>query len=130
MLTQGNMSSGLNIVAGGRPSGWVLVESQLSHQGRQHSSSLLVQRRSRPGHTEEIPLPVFLDGRIREVVRLPDDVSRMDWKGPAEAGAGSPRLKIRPVGWVERNVRMAVRVLRTYRRISDQQRNESGLSLW
>ena len=124
------MSSGLNIATGAKPSGWVLVESQIHHQGRQHSSSLLVETRSRPGHTEAIPLPIFLDGRIREVVRLPDDVTKVDWQAPKDAGAKPLQLRIRHVGWVERNVRMAVRVLRTYRRISEQQRNESGLSLW
>ena len=101
------------ITAEGNISGWVLVESRLGRQGRNYCSRLLVQRLPGSSEPEEIILPVLPDGRIHEVIRLPDALAGLAWQLPDERSFEQPRLGIRPVGWVERTWRMTNRVLRT-----------------
>jgi GT2 family glycosyltransferase len=111
----------------GLSAGWVLVAGQLGRRGRYLRSSIRLQRRS--ASAEEIPLPVLFDGRIREMIELPHDLAGLAWR-PPDVGEydGSP-ITLRRVGWIERTTRMAVRVLRTYLRLSEYERRECGLFL-
>src|SRR5688572_28565716 len=109
--------------------GWFLVEGELGRRGRNQRSSLCVHRRSAAEPVQEIPLPVLVDGRIRELVRLPRDVGRLVWRPPAIEGSEPPSISIRRVGWLERTCRMVVRVVRTYVRLSEHEREECGLFL-
>lgn len=124
------MTQELDLKAENNLSGWALVQARLSSRGRHYSSTLRVHRRSSPGQAEEIPLPIFPDGGINELVRLPDDVARLSWRLPAFVQLQQPQLTIRRVGWFDRALRMVNRVARTYLRISADQRLESGLTLW
>jgi GT2 family glycosyltransferase len=108
-------------------SGWVLVESRLGRHRPRDTSRLLVQRQT--GDAEEILLPVSLHGRIHELVRLPDDVSRLVWQPPEECRVDETRLTIRRVGWLERSLRMANRVWRNWVRLTGDERSASGLTL-
>lgn len=114
----------------GTLSGWVLVQAHLGAQGRHFASSLRVYRHARPGHVREVPLPIFPDGGINELVRLPNDVVRLGWRMPRQGHFKDPHLAIRRVGWFERTVRMANRVMRTYLRLSEDRRLEAGLTVW
>lgn len=111
-------------------SGWALVQARLTSRGRHHSSTLRVHRHSSPGRAEEIPLPIFPDGGINELVRLPDDVARLSWRLPASLPLQQPELRIRRVGLLDRGLRMVNRVARTYLRLTKEQRLEAGLTLW
>ena len=123
------MPSGLNLKGERDLSGWVLVEAHLGSQGWHYSCSLRVHRHS--SQVEEIPLPVLPDGRISELVRLPDDVADLRWRLPTGTSRQpEPSPTIRRAGWVERTWGMAYRVVRTYARLSEDQRTESGLTLW
>ena len=111
------------------PSGWVLIESRLE-SGRHDFSCLMVHRDSAPGQVEKIPLPVLPDGRIHELIRLPEDVGKLVWRPPERGQFVPSDLSLRRIGWPERTLRMAIRVTRTYLRLSEDQRSEAGLSLW
>ena len=108
-------------------SGWILVKSRPNLPGRYRPTKLLVQRQARPGNAEEIALSVPADGRIHELVRLPEDTVGVRWQQPGDDPSG--RLAIRPVGWFERIFHMAVRVALTRLSISRDLRAESGLTL-
>jgi len=124
------MAPELNLETEFSPSGWVLVQTRLGALGRHFSSSLRVYRHSSPDRAEEVPLPIFPDGGINELVRLPDDTARLGWRLPRRLQSGQPQLAIRRVGWPERILRMTNRVARTYLRLSGEQRAESGLTFW
>ncbi len=111
------------------PPGWVLVESWLDPPGRRLSASLRVRRRNEPRETEELLLPVLPDGRIHEIVRLPDREFDLEWQLPPSLSSGKPHLRLTPLGWFSRTWRMANRALRTWLRLSRQDRRENGLSL-
>ena len=125
------MALRINLPAENVPSGWILVESSLGSggNGRRYISSLLVKRRSDPGETERLLLPVMPDGRIYELIKLPDDMTSLVWQLPDSGQFDQPRLSMKRVGRVERAWRMANRVLKTYMRLAKDQRRESGLSL-
>lgn len=111
------------------PSGWALVEADLGRRGRHLASSIRLHQRSETGPSEEIPLAALASGRIFELIRLPRDVGSIVWRPPLIGQYDSSQLRIRRVGWLKRNVLMAVRVIRTYLRLSEEEREECGLSL-
>ena len=121
--------SGRELIVEDDLSGWVLIESDLGARGRYPASRLLVQRQSSPGKAEEILLPITAAGRIHELIRLPDDVARLVWQPPENGRPTQAQLTIRRVGWIERTVRMANRVLRNWARLSVDERLECKLSL-
>ncbi|OGA45791.1 MAG: hypothetical protein A3G24_13525 [Betaproteobacteria bacterium RIFCSPLOWO2_12_FULL_62_13] len=41
-----------------------------------------MKRRSDPGETERLLLPVMPDGRIYELIKLPDDMTSLVWQLP------------------------------------------------
>jgi len=109
-------------------SGWVLVEAHLGSRFRYAFSSLKVQRSG--GKAIEIPLSVLSDGRIVELVELPSDTGALAWRPPDNGRFEPSQITVRRVGPVERAVRMAVRVVRTCLRLSEEHRLESGLTFW
>lgn len=110
--------------------GWILVESRLEMPGRRLSAVLRIRSRLNPGTPVEIPLPIMPDGRILEMMRLPDGEFDAEWQLPAEFGCPKPHLEIRPIGWFGRGWRMTNRTLRTYLRLSRTERRDSGLTMW
>jgi GT2 family glycosyltransferase len=122
------MRLGPGIATHGDISGWVLVRSRLRRHGRRDTSRLLVRRRSGAEETEEILLPVARNGGINELVQLPADAASLAWRRPEDAGAEASLLTIRRVGRLERTLRMAYRVLRSWKRLSLDERKISGLT--
>lgn len=112
-----------------RLGGWLLVEAQLERCSGPGRACLRGQRLSCADEVFEICLPVLPNGRIHELIRLPDDVIGLTWH-EAMAEQVPPPLHIRRVGRFERIWRMANRVFNTYTRLSSQQRASVGLSLW
>ena len=109
------------------PWGWALVDAQIRSHGRYHASRLRAYCRN--GGVEEFPLSVQPNGRIHELVRLPRDAVRLAWVPPENWRLEPPRLAVRKVGWLERRWRMALRVARTWLRLSAEERAECGLTL-
>jgi len=91
---------------------------------------LLVRRLAKPEHCDKVPISVPRDGHIHQLVKLPEDVSRLDWLSPALELIDSDRLTVRRIGWFERIFHMVVRVVTTYFRISGDLKSKSGLTLW
>jgi len=120
----------LKLGTGNIPSGWVLVESRIGPRYGRCFSSLRVRRRSSPGEVEEIPLSIMPDGRLVEILELPDDVSELTWRTPDHGQFDASQLSVRRVGLAERVVRMAIRVVRTHLRLSRDHRREGGLTIW
>ena len=118
------------ITTRGDISGWVLVESWLGRRGRHYSCRLVVQRCSIPAEAEEILLPIRPDGRIHEVVRLPDAITSLAWELPESGRFDRPRLDIRRLGWFGRTWRMAYRAVRTYLRLVRDRQPTAGLTPW
>jgi GT2 family glycosyltransferase len=119
----------LVLKTGDIPAGWILVEGHLGRRGRHLLSSLRVLRQAGAGPDVEIPLPVFLDGRIHELIELPGKVGRLVWR-PPEIGKYEPsQLSVRPIGWLGRTARMVIRVVRAYLRLSEDERRDCGLEL-
>lgn len=110
------------------PTGWVLVQGHLGRRGRYLRSSLRV-RRADPGPTEDFPLPVLVDGRIHELIELTGNPRELWWRPPEVGDYDQSQLTVRPIGWLGRTARMLVRVLRTYARLSEDERQECGLTL-
>jgi GT2 family glycosyltransferase len=111
--------------------GWTLVEAQARSLGRwrYYISILRAHRRGEAGRVDEFPLCIQPNGRIHELVKLPRDVARLSWVPPENWKLESPPISLRRVGWFERSWRMAYRVLRTWLRLSKEERKECGLSL-
>jgi GT2 family glycosyltransferase len=111
------------------PAGWALVQANLGRRGRHLASSIRLHRRSDPGQGEEIPLAALADGRIFELIEIPGNVGRLVWRPPQIGEYHPSQLRIRRVGWLKRTALMAIRVLRTYARLSEDERRECGLLL-
>jgi len=120
---------GMNLDLEHSPSGWVLVEARLGRHGQYAFPSLSLIRRSKPGRTEAIPLSIMADGRILELIELPDDATQLAWQLPENEQPRQPAVSLRRVGWLERNWHMGLRVLSTYAELSADERREIGLSL-
>jgi GT2 family glycosyltransferase len=89
---------------------WVLVKARLESVGRHYLSQLLVRRGNAEETTVSLPVSVHRDGRVDELVRVPDGAVRLQWQPPAAASIDAGRVSLRPVGWLERRCRMAYRV--------------------
>jgi hypothetical protein len=112
------------------PSGWVLIEAQVGRGSCLASVRLKVRRRSALRAVEDLSLPVMAQGRIRELVLLPDDVAELSWQHSGGNPVRQYPLTVRPVGMLERTVRMAYRALRMYGWLTPEERSRFGLSLW
>jgi GT2 family glycosyltransferase len=107
--------------------GWMLVKGRLNRRGRNLRATIRIHRSD--GSPDEFPLPVLFDGRIHELIELPRDAGNVFWR-PPEVGHYDPsQLTIAPIGWIGRTARMLVRVLRTFARLSKEEREECGLVL-
>jgi O-antigen biosynthesis protein len=111
-------------------SSWFLVEGQHGVRSRHYSARLLVQCHSSTDEVEEIILPISQNGRIHELIRLPDDVTNLVWQLPVAEMGQQPPVNIRRVGWFERTWRMANRVIGIYKKLTNNQRAQIDLSLW
>jgi GT2 family glycosyltransferase len=123
------MTPELTVETEDNPTGWVLVESRVHNHGRYLASRLRAHRPRGAGGVEEFPLCIQPNGRIHELIRLPGDVARLAWVPPENWPVEPPRVSVRRVGWFERTWRMALRVLRTWLRLSEEERRECGLTL-
>src|SRR5688572_22096239 len=110
------------------PSGWALVEADLGRRGRHLGSTIRVHRAG-AGSGEEIPLAALASGRIFELIEFPRDVEKLVWRPPQIGQYHPSQLRIRRVGWLERALLMAVRVMRTWLRLSPEERRECRLTL-
>ncbi len=106
-----------------------MVEARLGRHCQYTFPKLSVKRRSDPGRTNEICLPVIGDGWVFELVELPDDVAELVCQLPVNEHPRQPGISIRRVGWLERTLRMASRILWTYGDLSRDGRREIGFSL-
>jgi GT2 family glycosyltransferase len=96
---------------------WILIEGNLSPQdGRQLAYGLLEDR---PLEIGGHPLSASPSGLVNEIVQI----------GPEVTGVDDVRLSIRTLGWAERTLRMAYRVVRTWWSLSFSQRRQCRLSL-
>jgi GT2 family glycosyltransferase len=111
------------------PAGWALVEGNLGRRGQHLASSMRLHLRADSGRAEEIPLAALASGRIFELIRFPSDVVKIVWRPPLVGHYEPSQLRIRRVGWIKRTILMVVRVVRTYLRLSPEEREECGLSL-
>jgi GT2 family glycosyltransferase len=109
------------------PAGWALVDARVRSHGRYYASILRAYRRG--GGVEEFPLSVQPNGRIHELVRLPRDVAGLAWVPPENWRLEPPQIALRKIGWFERTWRMALRVARTWLRLSREERAECGLTV-
>lgn len=108
--------------------GWILVEAQLGRNNVRGRACLRGQR-LRANEVFEIFLPVSPNGRVHELIHLPDDVTGLSWGGALADQANQPALQMRRLGWFERTWRMANRVFNTFGGHPRQQRAVVGLSL-
>ena len=107
--------------------GWMLVKGRLNRRGRHLRATIRIHRDD--GSPDEFPLPVLFDGRVHELIELPRDAGNVFWR-PPEVGEYDPsQLSLMPVGWIGRTARMLLRVLRTFARLSKEEREECGLVL-
>jgi GT2 family glycosyltransferase len=113
---------------GRAPSGWVLVDARVRSRGRYYPSLIRAHLRAASAF-EEFPLPVQPNGRIHELIRLPRDVARLAWVPPANWKLDAPVISVRAIGWFGRTWRMVVRVLRTWLRLTEDERRECGLTI-
>lgn len=111
-------------------SGWILVEAQLGRRSEYGRVYLRGQCRSCVDKVFEIPLPVLPNGRIHELIKLPNDVIDLTWQGLVAESGNLQMTHFRQVHWFERTWRMANRVFNTFTRLSVQQRVVLGLTLW
>src|SRR5687767_15540747 len=109
--------------------GWVLVKGRLNRRGRHLRSLIRVRRLDGSGPTVEFPLPVLFDGRIHELIELPGDAGNVFWRPPEVGDYDPSQITIAPIGWIGRTARMLLRVLRTFARLSKEEREECGLFL-
>ena len=119
----------MNVTLDNCPSGWVLVKGRLSRHCQYAFPHLAVERYATPGHAEEVMLPVVGDGRIVELIELPDDAAAVVLRLPENERPREPGFSLRRVGLLERAVRMWSRVLRAYGDLSPAERREVGLTL-
>jgi len=106
-----------------------MLRARLGRHCQYSFPRLQVIRRSDLSRTESIPLPIIGDGWIFELIELPDDVIGLACQLPENEQLREPGISLRRVGWLERNVHMAYRVLLTYADLSKDRRQEIGLSL-
>ncbi len=111
-------------------SGWILIEAQFERRIRYDGARLRGQYSSCAEKSFEIILPVLLNGRVHELIRLPAEISGLVLQLPGGGQTGKSTANIRRVGWFERTWRMANRVFNSFTRLSAQQRVGIGLSLW
>jgi len=90
---------------------------------------LMVHRLTKPEHSEKILIPVHSNGYVHQLVRLPDDVDRLEWLPPANERISSDVLAIRRVRWLERTFHMTIRVLMCYLHIPTKLKSKFGLTL-
>lgn len=110
-------------------SGWVVARARLGPQGPGAVASLLLSRDGgNPGKSQRITLPLDLQGRIEELIWLPEDLCGLSWTLPADAQVVEPRLTIRRVGRVDRIMRMADRVSWIRRGLTEDQQRRAGLT--
>jgi len=96
---------------------WVLIQGQFTpEEGRMFALDLPDPVALPAGWP---PFPVQASGRVLEVVRIP----------AGTASSFDPRLRVRPVGWLERTARQAYRVYTMGMRLSPAQRRQAGISL-
>ncbi|MGY8960912.1 MAG: glycosyltransferase family 2 protein, partial [Alphaproteobacteria bacterium] len=108
--------------------GWVVVKAMLGAD-RIHYDSVALRVFRRSAAELIVPLPVAANGRIQELVCLPDDMASLAVRLPEAQRAVSSTITITPVSSFERIWRMWDRVLGMYLALSSDDRRRYGLSL-
>lgn len=107
------------------PTGWVLLRGQLRRHGQDFSATLTVEAKE---GTCSYPLPVTLNGRIFELMHLPENVSHLMLEPMHSPGVFELQaLSLESVGFCERLVRMWRRILPMFFKQPRARRHKAGL---
>lgn len=118
----------LQAVEGGMPTGWTLIDTQVSRMGSDLTLKLYYDCGQGMSEETAIVLPVSMKGRVLEIVRLPNGVRGLRWdpmqcKGRLSQGP----IRMYRIGFLERVVRMLVRVIPMVRSLEPLRRARHGL---
>lgn len=106
-----------------------LVDAQLEGTGAWSSLRLTVEREN-GSLPEDILLPILPNGRVQELVNLPDDASKLRWHLPSWSRRDATAVSLKAIGRLERLYRMAYRIAGTYWNLSREERRALGYSLF
>lgn len=110
------------------PFGWVAVDTSLAREGADLTSKLYYDTGHGMSEETALVLPVSMKGRVLEIVRLPKGVRGLRWdpmqcKGRLSQGP----IRMYRIGFLERVVRMLVRVIPMVRSLDPMRRARHGL---